>query len=91
MLDIGNIPIGRKNAVRRRTLVMRTGLSDRDLRNEIKRLRREYVILNLQDGSGYFRPSDEDKELVEQFKKQEENRAKSIFWTLKPVRKFLKE
>ena len=91
MLDIENIPIGKENAVRRKTLVMRTGLSDRKVRDEIKLLRRDYVILNLQDGSGYFRPSEEDRELVEQFKKQEESRAKSIFWTLKPVREFLKE
>ena len=88
---IDDIPIGRKNAVRRKTLSMRLNLTDSELRKEIKKLRQEYVILNLQDGNGYFRPSEEDTEYVKKFKEQEEARAKSIFWTLKPVREFLKE
>lgn len=88
---IDDIPIGRKNAVRRKTLSMRLNLTDSELRKEIKKLRQEYVILNLQDGNGYFRPSEEDTEYVKKFKEQEEKRAKSIFWTLKPVREFLKE
>lgn len=89
MLTIESIPIGSKNAIRRKTLAMRTGLSDRDLRKEIKELRKEHVIINTQDGNGYFRPSKEDIDLVKKFKAQEESRAKSIFWTLKAVRKFL--
>ena len=88
---IDDIPIGRKNAVRRKTLSMRLNLTDSELRKEIKKLRQEYVILNLQDGNRYFRPSEEDTEYVKKFKEQEEKRAKSIFWTLKPVREFLKE
>lgn len=91
MLKIDDIPIGKKNAVRRKTLSMRFNITDSELRKEIKKLRQEYVILNLQDGNGYFRPSAEDIEHVKKFKQQEENRAKSIFWTLKPVREFLKE
>lgn len=85
------IPFGKENAVRRKTLAVRTGMSDRDVRLRIKELRREYVILNIQDGSGYFRPTENEREMVERYQKQEESRAKSIFWTLKPVREFLNE
>ena len=91
VLKIDDIPIGKKNAVRRKTLSMRFNITDSELRKEIKKLRQEYVILNLQDGNGYFRPSKDDIEHVKKFKQQEEKRAKSIFWTLKPVREFLKE
>ena len=47
------IPYGRENAVTRENLCILTGLNDRVVRNEIKKLRRDMPILNLQDGSGY--------------------------------------
>ena len=91
-IDIVNyIPIGRDNAISRQELCIKTGLSDRKVRNMIKMARRNIVILNIQDGSGYFLPGAEDTALVRKYLKQEEHRAKSIFWALKSARKYLKE
>ena len=91
-IDIENyIPIGRDNAISRQELCIKTGLSDRKVRNMIKMARRNIVILNIQDGSGYFLPGVDDTALVRKYLKQEEHRAKSIFWALKSARKYLKE
>ena len=91
-IDIVNyIPIGRDNAISRQGLCIKTGLSDRKVRNMIKMARRNIVILNIQDGSGYFLPGVDDTALVRKFFKQEERRAKSIFWALKSARNYLNE
>lgn len=53
------IPVGRDNAIARKTLVALTGLSDRRLREMIEAARLSgEVICNLQQGDGYFRPDD---------------------------------
>ncbi len=83
------IPFGKENAISRDKLVAATGCSDRTMRDLINKARKRVVIINIQNGSGYYRPTDEDKEEVLKFKKQEENRAKDIFSNLQPVRKFL--
>ena len=91
-IDIVNyIPIGRDNAISRQELCIKTGLSDRKVRNMIKMARRNIVILNIQDGSGYFLPGVDDTALVRKYLKQEERRAKSIFWALKSARKYIEE
>lgn len=50
------IPFGRENAVTRAQLRSRTGIDDRTIRDMIADARRDTVILNMQDGKGYFRP-----------------------------------
>lgn len=88
------IPYGRENAVTRENLCILTGLNDRVVRNEIKKLRRDMPILNLQDRSGYYMPrTDNDFELMElkRFINQESKRARSIFYSLKGAKEFLKE
>lgn len=50
------IPFGRKNAITRTRLRIVTGLNDRQIREQISQARRDTVILNMQDGKGYFRP-----------------------------------
>ena len=87
---LNHIPIGRKNAISRRQLSISTGLSDRVLREQISQLRRDYVILNTQDGKGYYRPSPEDKAQVERWTAQETRRAKSIFWSMRGAKIYLK-
>ena len=42
------------------------------------------------DGNGYYRPEKEDIPAVRGWLKQETARAKSIFWSIKGARKFLK-
>ena len=85
------IPYGRENAVTREQLMMLTGMPDRAVREAIAQARRDTVILNLQDGNGYYRPVEDDKPLVERFLRQETKRAKTIFYRLKAAREYLKE
>lgn len=89
-IDIAKyIPFGRENAIGRAELAMKVGCSDRVMRDLINTARKREVIVNIQNGSGYYRPTKDDVGEVEQFKRQEENRAKDIFRGLQPVRKFL--
>lgn len=83
------IPFGKENAISRTSLCTATGLNDRSMRENINRARKRAVVINLSDGSGYYRPTDDDIAEVIKFKKQEENRAKDVFSNLQPVRKFL--
>lgn len=83
------IPFGKENAISRTSLCTVTGLNDRSMRENINRARKRAVVINLSDGSGYYRPTDDDIVEVIKFKKQEENRAKDVFSNLQPVRKFL--
>ena len=84
------IPFGRENAVTRAQLRIVTGLNDRQIREQISQARRDTVILNMQDGTGYFRPLPEERHLVEAYDKQETARLKSIGWSLKATRQMLK-
>nr|DAW70709.1 MAG TPA: winged helix-turn-helix transcription repressor [Caudoviricetes sp.] len=84
------IPFGRENAVTRAQLRSRTGIDDRTIRDMIADARRDTVILNMQDGKGYFRPLPEERHLVEAYAKQETARLKSIGWSLKATRQMLK-
>ena len=84
------IPFGRENAVTRAQLRSRTGIDDRAIRDRIADARRDTVILNMQDGKGYFRPLPEERHLVEVYAKQETARLKSIGWSLKAARQMLK-
>ncbi len=83
------IPFGKKNAISRTRLRIITGLRDRSIREEISRLRRDNAILNTQDGKGYYRPAEEDKEDVRRWVAQETSRARSIFWSMHGARQFL--
>lgn len=85
------IPYGKENAISRDALAIKSGCSDRKMRDLINSARKREVIINIQNGCGYYRPTKNDVGEVEQFKRQEENRAKDIFSGLQPVRKFLNE
>lgn len=92
MEDIINyIPHGRENAVTRSQLVDMTGMHDRNVRKAISKARKEYVILSLENGSGYYQPTAEDYPELEKFVKREESRAKSIFASLKMARALLED
>ena len=82
------IPIGKENAITRRELVDRTGLPDRTVRELISQARRKHPIANFQDGTGYYLPT-EKSEVIE-FLNQETHRARSIFWSIKGCRDWLK-
>lgn len=59
------IPVGSKNAIKREDLRILSGLPDRKLRDAINKS--EALIINMQDGSGYFIPADNETELVKQW------------------------
>jgi hypothetical protein len=84
------IPCGKENAISRNSLVIKTGLSDRKIRDLIALERRNHVILNVQDGKGYYRPTEKEMPDIERFVKQETRRAKSIFWSLRAAKKAIK-
>ena len=86
-----SIPVGRKNAISRVQLRAKCGLSDRAMREHIAETRRDIPIINDQTGIGYYIPSKDDLEEARAFLKQEEARAKSIFWSIRGLRKWIKE
>lgn len=62
------IPTGHKNAVSRRWLQTVTRLNDRKIRDMISAVNTggedNELIINLQDGKGYFQPAENEKNLV---------------------------
>lgn len=74
---IDYIPFGHENAITRKQLEQLTR-PDRSMRDLIKIARRDYAIMNLQDGKGYFRPLPEERPLVERWERQECHREKEI-------------
>ena len=83
------IPEGKENAVTREYLCSVTGFPDRKIRDEIARARLDCAILNLSDGKGYYRPTKDDYADLRRYKKQEENRIRSISMGLNPIRLLL--
>lgn len=91
---IDYIPKGNESAISRKSLCMKTGLKDRVVRNLIEEARRETIIISNNDGSGYWiypdDPTPEEKLMLERYVKQQESRAKSIFYALYPARMKMK-
>lgn len=74
----------------RQELCIRTGLNDREVRQEIENARRDgIIILNMQDGKGYFL-SDKIEIMQKQYK-QNQSRAMSILVQQKYLRRKIKE
>lgn len=85
------LPIGKKNAIGRKELVNLSGLSDRQLRNQIAAERREgALILSSTDSehSGYFRPASADE--LRRFVASMTRRGKATFAAIAQARKALK-
>lgn len=91
---IDYIPQGYKNAISRKDLCRITGLNDRVMRGLIEDARRDTVIISNNDGSGYWiypdNPTETEKMLLSRYVKQQESRAKSIFYALYPARQMMK-
>lgn len=87
---IDYIPEGKENAVSRGYLCAKTGLPDRKVREEIEQARRRgAIIINAQDGAGYYR-SEDIKDIAKQYN-MNERRALSILAQQKHLRKRLKD
>lgn len=89
------IPEGYENAISRKNLCIATGLTDRKIRELIEEARRDTIIISNNDGSGYWiypdNPTEKEKLLLQRYVKQQESRAKSIFYALRPARLRTKE
>ena len=84
------IPFGKRNAMSRSLLAERLGLGDRQMRRAIEVARTEgIIILNDQDGRGYYQSADEE-DLGRQYR-QDTDRALSILARRKQLRLILKE
>lgn len=86
------IPHGRDNAVTRLNLMAATGLNDREVRAHIEGARKHgTVIINLQNGEGYFQPNEEDYEYVQRQYNQQRSRAMKILAGNKTAAKWMKK
>ena len=86
------IPQGKANAISRTELRYITKLNDRVMRELIEQERRKgAIILNLQDGRGYFRPAPDEMDDVLRQYKQNDRRAMSILVQQKHLKRVLKE
>ncbi|MCR5652824.1 MAG: hypothetical protein K6F88_03395 [Ruminococcus sp.] len=83
------IPYGEDRAITKKQLKRLLGLRGRKIRHLISQARKERVILNLQNGKGYFQPLDEEQELVKRFYYQEKHRNEEHRATLRPVQNWL--
>ena len=90
------IPVGRENAIGRKTLVALCVANrlvaddvidkDRTMRQLIQKARIDYVILNLSNGDGYYRASKDDVQDLQRYIRLEEKRAKAAFRNLKKAK-----
>ena len=87
-----HIPIGRENAITRDRLSRQTGLTDREARELIEKARRDgTIIINKQDGRGYYQPGPDDvADMLHQYRSNN-SRAKSILVQQKHIRRRLRE
>lgn len=90
------IPFGKKNAIKREDLLYRCEMyglatNDRAMRRLIEDARKESCILNLQNGSGYFRPTKDDLPELRHYIAQEKDRSMAILHNLKMARNVLED
>lgn len=72
------IPYGHENGITGRELQNITHLNNRRVREFIETERMDHVILNMQDGKGYFRPTEAETDLTKRWILQEMSRARKI-------------
>ena len=90
------IPYGKENAVNREDLLNRCILhciaySDRGMRKQIEDARKNTVILNMQNGAGYFRPTKDDLPELRHYIAQEHDRSMAILHNLKMAKNVLED
>lgn len=87
------IPTGHKNAVTRQMLCSMTHTNDREMRNAIAEVNAngnpEELIINMNDGKGYFRPAKNEDNLVRIWMKIEASRQKSVQASVDAARDYL--
>jgi hypothetical protein len=87
------IPIGHKNAIDRDTLNRLMRMGDRQVRRLIKDINDSgddtILIINLQDGRGYFRPAPDENNLVKLWRAQERSRGSGVFGNVNAADRYL--
>lgn len=78
-----------EGAANTKELSKRFRVPERNIRAAVEDLRMEHIIINDQDGRGYY--LSDAPAVVQRYYWQEYSRAMSILKRLKPVRAFLKE
>lgn len=88
------VPVGRENAISRQMLValcvehglveknLKKSSRDRAMRRLLEQARIDYTILNLSDGKGYYKPSQDDLLDLQRYIRQGNSRAKAVFRSL---------
>lgn len=93
MYILDYIPTGHDNAVTRETLQSLTHLSDRKIRVLIAEANKsapdDVLIINLQDGMGYFRPAPDEDYLVRIWRMQEKARGVSVDESVEAADRYL--
>ena len=88
LMVVSAIPFGRANAVSRKELCALLGFSDRKLRRLIEQARGYgFIILNMQNGAGYYQSDDLDE--IERQYRQDQARVQSILARQKEIRRRL--
>ena len=83
------IPFGRRNAIPRKTLAEKLGISDRQMRKAVEDARNEGLIILCEcNGRGYYQSSDLNEIHVQYI--QDTNRAMAILNRRRPMRELLK-
>lgn len=82
------IPLGHENAVSYDWLCKVTGLSRRKVRLLISIARKENIIINMQDGEGFFRPLESEEHLLLKFYRQESHRNNEHLETIRPIQEY---
>ena len=87
------IPIGHKNAIDRDVLNGLMRMGDRQVRKLIKGINDSeddsLLIINLQDGKGYFRPAPDENNLVKIWRAQERARGNGVFGCVNAADRYL--
>ena len=84
--------VGKENATNREALSMYLGITDRQVRRLIQIARDDgALILNAQDGKGYYLADASDLDDIERQYRQDTARAMSILKRRKAMRRLLKE
>ena len=81
------IPTGKDHAIHANILARKAGVTMRELRHQLELLRRTGEVI-LSSVNGYYLPSDLSE--VTAYRKKEEQRAKSIFRSLRSARQLEK-
>lgn len=83
------IPNGAENAISRKDLAEKLGMSDRMMREAIEQLRHNGHLICSKATGGYYQP-DNIEDIEEQYRR-EMKRAKAILHRLTPMRHVLKQ